>query len=103
MSWLDLLATVRRVFIRQPQPVHFDASFETLETRLMPAVTATFAANTGLLTVFGDALDNNITISRNAAGGILVNNGAVTTSGGTPTVANTSVIQAFGLNGSDVI
>jgi Ca2+-binding RTX toxin-like protein len=103
MSWLDKLAAARRFFTRQPQPAHFDGAFETLETRLMPAVTATFAAPTGLLTVFGDALDNNITISRNAAGNVLVNGGAVAVSGGTPTVANTAVIQAFGLNGNDVI
>jgi hypothetical protein len=34
------------------------------------AVTATFDTNAGALTVFGDALDNNATVSRNAAGEI---------------------------------
>ena len=57
----------------------------------------------GVLTVFGDSLDNTITISRNAAGKILVNGGAVAVIGGTPTVANTSQIQVFGLGGNDVI
>ena len=66
------------------------------------AVTATFS-NTGVLTVNGDNLDNNITISRNAAGNILVNGGAVAVVGGTPTVANTSLIRVFGLGGRDVI
>jgi len=65
------------------------------------AATATFSA--GTLSVFGDRLDNSLTISRNAAGTILVNGGAITVSGGTPTVANTSLIEAFGQGGQDVI
>lgn len=65
------------------------------------AVTASFSA--GTLTVFGDALDNNTTVSRNAAGQLLVNGGAVAVTGGTPTVANTSLIQVFGQGGNDVI
>src|SRR4029450_3826339 len=40
---------------------------------------------------------------RNAAGGILVNDGAVAVIGGTPTVANTSLIRVFGRAGSDTI
>ena len=65
------------------------------------AVTSTFT--NGVLTVNGDNLDNNITISRDAAGQILVNGGAVAVVGGTPTVANTSLIRVFGLGGRDVI
>ncbi len=42
-------------------------------------------------------------ISRNAAGSILVNGGAVAVSGGTPTVANTALIQVFGQGGNDTI
>ena len=41
------------------------------------AVTASFSAATGVLTVFGDNLGNNIVVSRDAAGQILVNGGAV--------------------------
>ena len=67
------------------------------------AVTASFNAPAGLLTEFGDALDNTITTSRNAAGNILVNGGAVAVAGGTPTVANTALIQVFGQGGNDVI
>src|SRR5687767_10687829 len=67
------------------------------------AVTASFSAGSGQLTVFGDSLDNTITISRNAAGQILVNGGAVAVSGGAPTVANTSLIQVFGQGGNDAI
>src|SRR5262245_47349651 len=88
---------------RAEQSPSFDHPFESLETRLMPAVTATFTPGSGLLTVFGDAANNSITISRNAAGQLLVNGGAVAVSGGTPTVANTALIQAFGLNGNDTI
>src|SRR3954451_8228546 len=65
------------------------------------AATATF--NNGTLSVFGDSLDNNLTVSRDAAGKLLVNGGAVTVAGGTPTAANPSLIQSFGLGGQDVI
>jgi Ca2+-binding RTX toxin-like protein len=65
------------------------------------AITASFG--TGVLSVFGDKLNNKAKISRDAAGRILVNDGAVPVTGGTPTVANTSVIQIFGLNGDDAI
>ena len=67
------------------------------------AVTASFSPTTGVLTVFGDALDNAITVSRDAAGNILINGGAVVIQGGTATVANTSLIQGFGLGGNDTI
>jgi Ca2+-binding RTX toxin-like protein len=65
------------------------------------ATTATF--NAGTLSVSGDSLDNSITVSRNAAGTILVNGGAIAVAGGTPTVANTTLIRVFGLAGQDVI
>src|SRR5262245_65630349 len=51
----------------------------------------------------GDAQANTITISRNSAGRILVNGGAVPVTGGTPTVANVSLIQVFGQGGNDTI
>jgi Ca2+-binding RTX toxin-like protein len=65
------------------------------------ATTASFSG--GVLTVNGDSLNNSIAISRNAAGNILVNGGAVPVVGGTPTVANTSLIRASGLAGQDTI
>ena len=65
------------------------------------ATVATF--NNGVLTVFGDSGANTITVSRDAAGGILVNNGAISVIGGSPTVANTTIIQVFGLAGNDAI
>ena len=65
------------------------------------ATTATF--NNGVLSVSGDSAANNIAISRNAAGSILVNGGAVAVVGGTPTVANTALIRVFGLGDNDVL
>ena len=67
------------------------------------AITASFLAKTGTLSVFGDSLDNTITESRDAAGQILINGGAVSVLGGTPTVANTSLVQIFGQAGNDTI
>ena len=68
------------------------------------AVTANFnpGAN-GLLSVFADNLDNAITVSRNAAGAIQINGGAVGIVGGPATVANVQLVQVFGLGGNDTI
>jgi Ca2+-binding RTX toxin-like protein len=76
-------------------------ALETLGARITPAVNAFFSA--GVLTVTGDALNNTIEVSRNAAGRLLVNGGAVAIKGGTPTVANTKLIQTFGQGGADTI
>ena len=67
------------------------------------AITASFNTGAGLLSVFGDSLNNTIKVSRNAAGKILLNGGAVSIIGGAPTVANTSRIQVFGQAGDDTI
>ena len=67
------------------------------------AVTAQFSASSGVLSVFGDGLDNNIQISRTPAGVILINGRAVPVSGGTATVANVSLIKVFGQRGNDTI
>lgn len=67
------------------------------------AISAFFSPTFGTLSIFGDNLDNTATISRDAAGTILVNGGAVTIAGGTPTATNTTTIQAFGLGGDDSI
>ncbi len=63
-------------------------------------VTAAF--NTGVLTVRGDALDNTIVLSRDAAGAILVNGGSVPIAG-SANVANTTVMIAVGGAGNDTI
>jgi Ca2+-binding RTX toxin-like protein len=67
------------------------------------AVTANFNPGTGFLTATGDNTNNTMTFSRNAAGTLLVNGGTVKIIGDTATVANTSRIQAFGLDGNDTI
>src|SRR5262245_56736534 len=65
------------------------------------ATTASFGS--GVLTVLGDGVGNSIVLSRDAAGKILVNGGAISVAGGTPTIANTSRIHVFGLGGADVV
>src|SRR5437588_13128383 len=76
------------------------AGLERLDDRVTPAVIASFTPGAGVLTVFGDALNNTIAVSRDAAGKLLVNGGGVTIKGGTATVANTSLIQIFGQDGN---
>jgi Ca2+-binding RTX toxin-like protein len=66
------------------------------------AIKASFNPFAGVLSVFGDAAKNKVTISRNAAGTLLVNGGAVAVDG-QPTVANTAQIQVFGQAGDDTI
>jgi Ca2+-binding RTX toxin-like protein len=67
------------------------------------AIHASFNPATGVLAETGDGLVNTITTSRNAAGQILVNNGAVSIDGGQPTVANTTEIVVSGGSGDDTI
>src|SRR4051794_31821982 len=79
----------------------YQNQLETLEVRIQMAVTAAFSPIAHTLAVFGDNTDNQIVVSRNAAGRLLVNGGAVPVVGGTPTSANTSFISIFGLGGND--
>jgi len=67
----------------------------------IPTITAVFSG--GILTVTGDKHDNNLTVSRDITGTLLVNGGSVPITGGTPTVANTTQIQMFGLAGNDTL
>jgi Ca2+-binding RTX toxin-like protein len=76
-------------------------ALEPLGSRITPAVNAFFAG--GILTVIGDSANNTIEVSRNAAGNLLVNGGAVTIHFGTPTVANTRSIMVSGGAGNDTI
>ena len=84
-----------------PAPAAGDAFSAAGADFTIQAVTAPFFR--GTLSVTGDGLDNNIAVSRDAAGKILVNGGAVAVTGGTATVANTSLIQVFGLAGNDIL
>jgi Ca2+-binding RTX toxin-like protein len=67
------------------------------------AIKASFIPGAHQLSVFGDSGKNTVTLSRDAAGQILVNGGAVAVVGGTPTVANTTLIDVFGQGGDDTI
>lgn len=64
-------------------------------------ISAVFAG--GILTVTGDDLDNTLIASRDVAGTILVNNGAILVAGGVPTITNTSLIRILGFGGNDVL
>jgi Ca2+-binding RTX toxin-like protein len=81
--------------------MHRSSTFEQLGERITPAVNAFFFG--GQLTVLGDAANNTIAVSRDTAGNIQVNGGAVRVLGGTPNVTNTKRIQIFGLAGDDIL
>src|SRR5262245_36720898 len=107
-SWLSRMSKktsrpVSRSGRKQPDRGRFLPALEPLGDRILPAVTAVFVPPAGVLTVLGDAGNNTITVSRDAAGNLLVNGGAVAIRGGTATVANTSLIQVFGQAGNDQI
>ena len=91
----------RRRPSRRRRPTLGAIAPEPLEARIAPAISASFSPGAGLLTVLGDAGNNTIVVSRNAAGTLLVNSGAVAIQGGQATVANTSLIQMFGQDGDD--
>lgn len=92
---------------RQTQrPTRYTPTFDALEGRALPAVTAVFNPGAGVLTVFGDSADNEIVISRDQLGVISVNGQvplAGSIPGGFPSVFNTKSISVFGLNGNDTI
>jgi Ca2+-binding RTX toxin-like protein len=67
------------------------------------AITASFSPGSRVLTVIDDSQGNTIVASRDVAGNILVNGGAVAVIGGQPTVADTGTIQMFGQGGNDTI
>lgn len=55
----------------------------------------------GILTVTGSDADNSMIVSRNAAGTLFVNGGAVPIQWGPATIYNTALIRMHGLAGSD--
>jgi Ca2+-binding RTX toxin-like protein len=69
----------------------------------LPAVSAVFIQQAGILAVIGNDSSNTLTVSRNAAGQLLVNNGSVIVRGGQATVANTTLVQMFGRAGDDIL
>ncbi len=66
-------------------------------------ITATYTPALFRLSVFGTIDPDVITISRDGAGALFVNGGAVAVSGGTPTVANTTLVELAGDAGIDTI
>jgi Ca2+-binding RTX toxin-like protein len=89
--------------IRPRHPRRTVLRLDSLDARIVPAVTATYDPATTTLTVQGDGTSNTIIFSRDATGQILVNGGSVAVAGGTPTVINTSLIVANGQGGNDTI
>ena len=67
------------------------------------ATTAQFNIGHGVLSVFGDNNDNTIVVSRDAAGDILVNGGAVDVHGPAATVDNVARIRVFAAAGDDTV
>jgi Ca2+-binding RTX toxin-like protein len=65
------------------------------------SISAVFAG--GVLTVTGDNNDNTLIVSRDVAGTILVNGGAVPVTGGVPTTTNATLIRILGLGGNDML
>jgi Ca2+-binding RTX toxin-like protein len=107
-SWLthwftNTVRPVRRPARKTFGHGRFRPQVEPLADRVLPAVTATFSAATGVLTVTGDELDNSLAVSRDAAGTLVVNGDGfiVPVQGGPASVANTTLIQIFGLGGND--
>ena len=105
-TWLTRWFTNKMRPLRRPVRTKIDRrqfgpTVEALDKRVMLSTTATFSAARLQLTITGDAQDNTIVVSRNAAGTILVNNGAVAIQGGSATVANTRLILISGGLGND--
>src|SRR5689334_12652582 len=97
LSWIRRIFKKSRPVSRsggkQPNQGRFFPALDCLDERILPAITASFSPNTGLLSVIGDVQNNTIVVGRDGAGNILVNGGSVAIQGGTPTVANTALIQ----------
>jgi Ca2+-binding RTX toxin-like protein len=100
-SSLVLTGSGAFLFVTNPIIAKSNAFFRV--KRLLPpeVISASFDPLTGTLTIIGDDVDNTIVVSRNAAGALLVNNGAVSITGGVATVANTVLIRIFGRGGND--
>ncbi|HET6407513.1 MAG TPA: hypothetical protein VFG14_06495, partial [Chthoniobacteraceae bacterium] len=90
--------------INVTQPIGGTAKgFFRLKRLAADPTTAVFNSGTGVLTITGNDFDNSIVVTRDAAGVIRVNNGAVLITGGVATVANTTLIQLSGGGGHDTL
>lgn len=87
----------------------FDAARRLAERTLkvgvasLAGITAVYNPGNGILTVTGNNADNAITVGRDVAGNLRVNNGSVPITGGAATVANTTLIRILGLGGNDTL
>jgi Ca2+-binding RTX toxin-like protein len=99
-QWVTKLIR-RRHKTRRARKLSRISTIEQLGERITPTVSA--FAQGGQLIVFGDDQDNTIEVSRNVAGALSVNDGAVRILGDTPTVANISRIQIIGGGGNDTL
>src|SRR5262245_5938294 len=97
--WLKKSRPLSGPVRKKVDPRRFLPTVEPLAERVLPAVTATFTAATGVLTVIGDERDNSLAVSRDADGTLVVNgdDGVVPVQGGPATAANTTLIQIFGM------
>ena len=88
---------------RVPSPIDraVGCSVESLESRWLLAVTATSA--NGVLTVVGDDNANAISVSRDVAGTLRVNNGAVAIVGPAATVANQRTANCANFRGASSV
>ena len=103
-SWLK--KTLKKKLLQshhKHKPDRFVPNLEPLSDRILLSIGTVFDPAAGVLSIFGDNQDNRIVVSRDAAGNILVNSGAVGIKGGAPTVANTRLIRVFGRAGNDQI
>lgn len=78
----------------------FSPNVEQLEDRLVPAITSSFNASLGQLTVTGDANANTIALISDANGNILLNNVAIS---GAPKLGTTKSISIKAGGGNDAI
>jgi Ca2+-binding RTX toxin-like protein len=67
------------------------------------AISAHFLNAANKLDIFDDSQSDTIIVSRDAAGTIFINAGAVPVQDGRSTVANTNLIEVFGQGGNDTI
>src|SRR5690349_1208630 len=83
------------------------ATLGALASSASASYTASFNGGAGTLTVTGDDATDQVVVSRNAAGSILVTlNGAdlpIASNAGAPTVANTSQIIVTTAGGGDTV
>lgn len=79
----------------------FFSSIQSIFPRNIMAIFA-FSAG-GYLAILGDNLDNTIKVSRDAAGALLINDGAVSIFGSRPSASRTQQIDVLGFGGNDTI